>query len=127
MAVTVLVGRVLMSVIFILSGVHKIFDYSGTVGFMAQHHLPAFLAIPAIVVEIGGGLCLALGLGGRAAAIVLAAFLIPTTLVFHTSLVVVQTQDQSVNFLKNLTIIGGLLMAAGQGPGPLSIDALRRG
>ncbi len=133
MAVITLFARVLLSVIFILSGLHKVADFNDTVSVMAQHGLPvtSLLAVLAIAVEVGGGLGVFLGFQARLAAVVLFLFLIPTTLVFHTNLVVVQAQmpqaqDQTIQLLKNVAIMGGLLMLAAQGPGAASLDARKR-
>jgi putative oxidoreductase len=128
MAATTLVGRILLSLIFIVAGLHKITGFSGTVAYMTQHHMPltSLLAVAAILAEAGGGLCVLLGVRARTAAVVLALFLIPTTLIFHTSLVIVHEQDQSINFMKNLALIGGLLILAAHGPGHLSLDARQR-
>ena len=60
------------------------------------------------MIEIGGGLLLLTGFKARYAALALALFLVPVTLVFHNP----AHQDQMVNFLKNLAIIGGLLVTA---------------
>ncbi|MFQ5668060.1 MAG: DoxX family membrane protein, partial [Candidatus Binatia bacterium] len=70
MAATALVGRILLSLIFILAGVNKIGGLSATVADMTQHHIPAasVLVWAAIAVEVGGGLCVLLGLQSRAAA-----------------------------------------------------------
>ena len=73
MAVITLLARVLLSLIFILSGLHKVADFGGTVAALAQHGLPAtsLLAVLAIAVEVGGGLSVLLGFQARLAAVVL--------------------------------------------------------
>jgi len=118
------VGRVLLALIFVLAGVSKITGFSGTVGYMTQHQMPMapVLAVAAIIVELGAGLCMALGYRTRAAAILLALFLVPATLIFHTNLVIVHEQDQTIMFLKNLAILGGLLTLAAHGPGPHALE-----
>src|SRR5256885_487719 len=80
-----LAGRVLLSAIFVLSGLTKLTNWSGTESQMASHGMPAasVLLLGAIVVEMGGGLALLLGCQTRAAAAALFLFLIPTTLIFH--------------------------------------------
>ena len=112
----VLAGRVLISVIFLLSGVSKIMDWSGTAQLMAGQGLPLvplFLGA-AIVIEIAGGLSVLLGWNARWGAWLLFLYLIPTTLVFHNFWVLsgAEQQTQLVNFLKNLSIMGGLLLVA---------------
>ena len=103
-------GRLLLSAIFIVSGVYKVTGFTGTAGVMASMGIPlAKLALViTILIEIGGGLLLLTGFKARYAALALALYLVPVTLVFHNPI----HQDQSVNFMKNLAIIGGLLVTA---------------
>ena len=119
-------GRVLMSIIFLLSGYMKVTHLSGMA---AQIHMsPALLGLAAAV-ELAGGLSLLLGLGSRIGALALVVFLIPTTLMFHNFWAAPpdHQQEQMVNFLKNLAIMGGLLVVVAFGPGALSITPVRRG
>ena len=122
----VIVGRVLLSVVFILSGVGKIMSWQGTAGFMASHGLPAVgVLLPLTVLcEIGGGLLLLTGLAPQLGAIVLFLFLIPTTVTFHNFWAYTgqDRQMQQVNFLKNVAIMGGLLVAASGGGAPVSSE-----
>lgn len=116
-----LIGRVLISTIFLVAGVEKVLQPATTQQHMAQYGMPftdLFLVV-AIVFEIVGGLSLLLGYKACWGAIALIIFLIPATLIFHTQF---SDQTQVVMFMKNLTIIGGLLMVAHFGPGPLSLD-----
>src|SRR5437762_13972160 len=80
-----LAGRILLSTIFILSGLTKFTDWQGTAAYMAAHGLPLIpLLLPlAAIVEIAGGLAILLGSKSRFAALVLFFYLIPTTLIFH--------------------------------------------
>ncbi len=126
-----LAGRILLSAIFLISGFGKLTHPAQTLSYMEAQHLPAAQVglWLAIVVELGGGLLLVLGLLGRVAALVLFIFLVPTTLIFHRfwGLPPEAVQMQQVNFLKNLAILGGLLMVVAAGPGGFSIDhAFRR-
>jgi putative oxidoreductase len=111
-----LLGRLLLSVIFILSGLGKIPHFHDVAGMMAQKGIP--LATVALVItlfiEIGGGLMVLTGFGARYAALVIFLWLIPVTLVFHHfwGIPAEQQQDQMVNFLKNVAIMGGLLVLA---------------
>ena len=119
-----LVGRCLLGLLFIVSGIGKITGYSATAGYMAGHGLPfvALLLPLTILVELGGGLMLVFGWHARRAALVLLLFLIPTTLIFHNFWAVPaeQMQGQKINFLKNLAIMGGMLYVTVFGSGPLS-------
>jgi putative oxidoreductase len=109
-------GRVLLSAIFLLSGISKIIDWSGTAQFMQSQELPMvpLLLGAAIVFEIGGGLMVLLGWNARWGAWLLFLYLIPVTLVFHNfwAFTGAEQQTQLVNFLKNLSIMGGLLLIA---------------
>lgn len=115
-----LLGRALLSVIFILSGVGKIPHFHDVAVMMAAKGIP--LATTALVItlliEIGCGVLLLTGFHARYAALVLALWLVPVTLVFHNFWGVpqAQQQEQIVNFLKNLAIIGGLLVTAYASP-----------
>lgn len=123
-------GRVLMSVIFLLSGVMKFANWQQYLGTMESKGMPmpAVLLAAAAAVEIAGGLSLLLGCFSRIGALMLFLFLIPTTLVFHNFWAYSgeAQMQQMVNFLKNLTIMGGLLLIVGYGAGPLSIDRQTR-
>jgi putative oxidoreductase len=125
----VLVGRVLLGLIFILSGFGKIAGFDGTVGYIAAKGLPfpALVAALTIVVELGGGLALAAGLYARQAALVLAVFTLLTALIFHNfwAAPAAEHMGQQINFLKNLAIAGGMLVLAAFGAGRLSLDAHR--
>lgn len=125
-----LIGRVLLALIFIWSGLIKITQPAGATGFMTMYQIPMaeVLVYAAGLVELIGGLLLASGFKARWGAILLVLFLIPTTAIFHTELVIPfadenQARMQWVNLMKNLAVIGGLLLAAAFGPGPASVDA----
>jgi putative oxidoreductase len=104
-----LLARVLLGLIFVMSGISKITGFAGTQQYMASHGIPltAVFLIGAILVEILGGLSIILGLWARAGAAALVLFLIPATLIFHTEF---GERTQMIMFLKNLSIMGGLLL-----------------
>lgn len=120
-----LTGRILIALIFILSGFGKLTHFDGTAAYMAANGLPMVkLLLPlTILLELGGGLLLAIGLFARPVAILMFLFLIPVTLVFHHfwNVPADQHQLQMIMFLKNLAIMGGMLYIATNGPGPLSL------
>ncbi len=124
----VLVGRVALAVLFIWSGLGKLMGgFGGTVGYISSQGLPVpeVLAALTIALELGGGILLALGWKARWMAILLALWLIPTTLIFHRfwgGVPADQVMSQQVNFYKNVAIFGGMLLLAGFGPGRYSID-----
>jgi putative oxidoreductase len=127
-----LLARLLLAGIFLLVGVSKIGNFSGTQAYMAARGMPAtgVLLFCAILIETGGGLAVLLGYKARLAALLLFLFLIPTTLIFHTafggSFPPEQAQMQQAMVLKNLAIMGGLLAIAVHGAGGLSFDARRK-
>ena len=116
-----LLARILISQIFLMSTLHKIMDPAGTQQYMAAYGMPltGFFLLGAIALELGGGLSVLLGYKARWGAIALVIFLIPTTLIFHTKF---SDQVQAIMFMKNSAILGGLLMIACFGSGPMSLD-----
>lgn len=120
-------GRILISVIFLISGVFKVAAYSQMVGYAAAVHLPVpNVAIAlAAAVELAMGLAILAGFKTRIAAWVLFLYLIPVTFFFHNFWAVqgAAQQMQMVNFLKNAAIMGGLLVLAVNGAGAYSADA----
>ncbi len=127
-----LLARIFLVSIFILAGVSKISNFSGTQAYMASRGMSATaLLLPgAILIEMGGGLAVLLGYKTRLVALLLFLFLIPTTLIFHTafggSFPPEQMRIQQAMVLKNLAIMGGLLTLAVHGAGSLSLDARQR-
>lgn len=117
-----LIGRLLMAVIFVFSAVGKMGAPAMTKGYIAAMGLPFpdLLFVLSIVVELGGGLLLAVGLGTRTTALGLAAFSIVTGLVFHHA---ISDQNEMFHLLKNLAMAGGLLQVAAFGAGAFSLDA----
>ncbi|MCU1253754.1 MAG: DoxX protein [Candidatus Angelobacter sp.] len=113
-------GRVLLSVIFILSGLGKLPHFHDVAGMMASKGIPlASLAlVVTLFIEIGGGLLVLTGYKAKYAALVIALWLIPVTLIFHHfwGIPAEQQQDQMIHFLKNVAIMGGLLILAYASP-----------
>ncbi len=122
-----LLGRLLMSLIFLASGFWKIRYWSGSLELMTDKEIPAasVLLALAIVFEVLGGLALLIGFEARLAALALFLYLIPVTAMFHNfwGLLGPERHGQEINFLKNLAIMGGLAMVMAFGAGPLSVDA----
>jgi putative oxidoreductase len=125
-----LLGRLLLTMIFLLSGVMKFVDWGSTAGYMEAKGLPlVWLLLPiAALVEIAGGLMVLAGCYARLGALLLLLFLIPTTIIFHNfwAFAGAEQQNEMQHFMKNLTIMGGLLLVMGLGAGPLSFDAWQR-
>ncbi|QRY77754.1 DoxX family protein [Pseudomonas sp. PDNC002] len=124
-ATAAFVGRVLLSAIFILSGLSKLGAPAMMIGYIGSVGLPfpQLALIVAIAVEIVGGIALIAGYRTRTVAWVLAAFSVITALAFHNSL---GDQNQFIHFFKNLAMAGGLLQVAAFGAGRFSLDARRR-
>jgi putative oxidoreductase len=121
-----LIGRALLSAIFLLSAMGKLGNFSGTAQFMASKGMPAtsFFLVMAILFELGGGLSILLGYKARLGALALIVFLIPASLIFHNFWAYegMEQQMQMINFLKNVAIMGGLLQVIAHGSGALSLD-----
>jgi putative oxidoreductase len=124
-----LVGRVLLALIFIIAGYGKIGGFEGTVGYMQAYNVPMtkVLAVLAIIVELGGGLMIAVGWKARWAAAAIFIFVLIASFIFHAFWAVPadQAQLQNIMFMKNLAIMGGMLYIIVYGSGPLSVDKNR--
>jgi putative oxidoreductase len=121
-----LAGRILLSLIFLLSGIGKIGGFAGTAGYMASKGLPmveVLLAIT-IVIEIGASLMIVAGYRARLGALALFLWMIPVTFIFHNfwALPAAEQQIQQIMFMKNLGLMGGLLYIMAFGSGPMSIN-----
>jgi putative oxidoreductase len=123
------IGRGLLALIFVVSGIFKLAHWSTTAAFMAAKEMPAvpLLLAVAVAVELIGGLLLLVGYQTETSAWVLFLYMIPVTFIFHNfwSVQGMEAQAQMINFLKNLSIMGGLLSVAVAGPSPISIDHAR--
>jgi len=115
-------GRVLLAVLFFMSGLAKLGASAGTIGYIASKGLPlpGLLYALAVAAEIGGGILLLIGFKARAAALALAAFTVVAAIIFHSQF---SDQNQMIHFMKNLAIAGGLLVVAASGAGRFSLDA----
>ena len=118
-----LAARICLCIIFINSGIGKIFGFAGTASMMANQGLPIanILLIFTIAFQLLGGFSLLLGYQVKLGSILLILFLIPATLVFHNPII---NPEEVNNFLKNVGLIGGLLMTIYAGAGALSIDGI---
>lgn len=133
--VIVLIGRILLSLIFIISGFSKLTDPSSTVGMIANAGWPAatLLAYLAGIFELAAGLAVLVGFQTRIASYLLAAFCLVTAFVFHGGAINIPGFPDAANglltvfnqimMMKNITIAGAFLVLAAFGPGTLSLDA----
>lgn len=117
-----LAGRILLALIFVISGAGKIADPAGTAGYMQAMGVPAILLWPTVALELLGGLAIIVGFQTRLVAYLLAGFTLVAAAVFHTNFA---DQMQTIMFLKNVSIAGGLLLLASSGATYLSIDSKR--
>jgi len=124
-----LAGRLLLAALFLPAGLGKIAGFAGTAGYIASKGLPLpeLGAVIAIAVEVLGSLALIAGFGTRIAALVLAAFTLVASFIFHNYWGVPADQAfvQQLMFFKNIGVVGGLLILAANGAGALSLDARR--
>ena len=106
--IAAIVGRVLIGILFIVSGISKLMDIGMTADMLAGAGLPRGFALPVGLFELVAGLCLAAGLAVRLMAVLLALFTAATILFFHN-----RFTDPAQGFaaLKNLALIGGLALA----------------
>lgn len=126
----VLVGRILLALMFVISGFGKIGAFADTTVYMAGAGIPAIdavleaLLILTILVELGGGTALILGWKTRPAALSIFLFTGLVTLVFHRFWAVPpdEAMGQQLMFMKNLSVMGGLLLLFAHGPGDYALD-----
>ena len=127
-----LAGRVLLALIFVHGGLLKLMAPAATAHYMASHGVPlAWLAyLATVIVEFGFSLLLVFGYWTRTAAFLMFLWFIPVTLLFHVMPyfdAVAHQQAQAatmqfINFMKNISIMGGMLLLASFGPGAFSVD-----
>ena len=114
-----LLGRVLLAAIFLLSGGGKMGAYAATAEQMTKVGIPGGLLPFVIILELVAGLLVIIGWQTRIAALALAGFTLLATYFFHLDF---GSQEQTIHFLKNMAIIGGLLGLAAAGPGGWSVE-----
>ena len=114
-----LLGRVLISTLFLLNGVFKISNYDGTVGWIESFGMPGILIIPAIILEVIGPILIIVGYKAKIAAGFLSLFCILTAIIFHNDF---SDQMQLTSFLKNIALAGGFLFIVVNGTKDLSIE-----
>ena len=102
-----LLGRILISTIFLLNGVFKISNYDGTVGWIESFGMPGILIIPAIILEVIGPILIIIGYKAKIAAGFLSLFCILTAIIFHNDF---SDQMQFTSFLKNIALAGGFFI-----------------
>jgi putative oxidoreductase len=125
----VVVARLLLALMFIVSGFGKLSNLAGTAGYIAGAGLPAasLLAVGAGLLELVAGIALVIGYRARWAALALGVFTLLASVLFHAywAAPAAQAYVQQLMFMKNLAVAGGMFFVAALGAGPLSIDARR--
>ena len=114
-----LVARVFISLIFLLSGINKIGNYEGTVGWMESLGMPGILLIPAIILEIAAPILIIVGYKVKISAALLGVFCVTTAIIFHSDF---SDQMQFISFMKNIGLAGGFLFIVVNGAKDFSLD-----
>ena len=116
-----LAGRILISIIFITAGAHKIGAYAGTADYMAKMGVPGMLLPLVILTDLGGGLAILVGWQTRIVSFLMAGFCLVSGLLFHYS---VGDGPNMIHFWKNVAIAGGFLAILAGGAGGWSLDGM---
>ena len=119
MQVIEVLGRILLSTLFLIEGINKISNYEGTIQYMESFDVPEYLAIPAIILEILFPLLLIIGYQTKVASLVLVIFTIVVAIIFHTDF---DNHMQFITFFKDIAIAGGFIIIFVNGPGRFSLD-----
>lgn len=114
-----LIGRILISIMFLLAGINKITNYAGTQAYMDAMGVPSMLLPLVIVLEILGAIAIIIGFKTKFVAFLLAGFSIISAILFHADF---SNQMQTTLFLKNISITGGFLLLVVHGAGRISVD-----
>ena len=114
-----LVGRIFISLVFLLSGFNKIGNYEGTIGWMETFSMPGIFLIPAIILEVGAPILIIIGYKVKISAALLSLFCIATAVIFHYDF---SNQMQFISFMKNIALAGGFLFLVVNGAKDFSLD-----
>ena len=119
MHIVELIGRIFLSVLFLIEGIGKLFTQEQVITYMEDYGVPGILFIPAVIIEILFPLLLIVGYKTRLAALVLALFTLTVTIIFHTDF---DDGMQLISFFKNLAITGGFMIVIAYGSNKFSLD-----
>ena len=114
-----LIGRILISVLFLLNGIFKISNYDGTTEWIESFGMPGIFLLPAIILEIAGPVLIIIGYKTKLTAGLLSLFCVATAVIFHNDFT---DQMQFTSFLKNIALAGGFLILFVNGAKGLSLD-----
>ena len=112
-------GRIFLSVLFLIEGIGKLFTQEQVITYMEDYGVPGILFIPAVIIEILFPLLLIVGYKTKLAALVMALFTLTVTIIFHTDF---GDGMQLISFLKNLAITGGFMIVIAYGSNKFSLD-----
>ena len=118
-----LIGRIMISAIFLFSGINKVLNYSGTANWMEGFGVPGILLIPAIIIEILFPILIIIGYQIRIAAGGLLLFSVVTAFIFHLDF---GNQMQVIAFLKNIVLAGGMLFLIVNGARDFSLEKKKK-
>jgi len=125
-----LAGRILLALMFIPAGFGKLTHIGGTAGYIASGGLPfpSLLAVLAGALELFGGLALVIGFKVRWVGLAMALFTLVASMVFHPFWSVPEAQQMVTKllFMKNISVVGGMLLISALGAGALSVDERNR-
>ena len=118
-----LVGRIALGLIFLIGGLSWLFTMSPPIGYIGSKGFPApaLLGWLALIFKLGGAILIVLGFKTRLGALMLVLFTLVTAFGFHGFWI----EGEYNTFMKELSMIGGLLVLAAAGPGAISLDAKR--
>ena len=112
-------GRILLSSLFLIEGVKKFFFQEETIMYMEEYGVPEILFFPSLILEILFPILLIIGYKTRISALIMALFTLTVAIIFHTDF---QNQMELIMFLKDIAIAGGFLIIAANEPKICSID-----
>ena len=118
-----LLGRLLLAALFLYDGWLVVNNYGAVAEYLAQFGVPPLLLVPALILQVVGGLLIVTGWNTRLAALALSLFCISTALIFRTQF---GDPNEAIHFWKDLAIAGGFLVLAAHRPGAFSLDAYLR-
>ena len=119
MHIVELIGRIFLSVLFLIEGIGKLFTQEQVITYMEDYGVPGILFIPAVIVEILFPLLLIVGYKTRLAALVMTLFTLTVAIIFHTDF---SDGMQLIFFLKDLAIAGGFMIIIAYGSNKFSLD-----
>ena len=114
-----LIGRILISALFLISAFNKIFNLEGSMSWMEGFGVPGFFIFPAIAIEMILPVLVIVGYQARIAAGILAIFCLATAFIFHFDF---SNQSQLISFLKNIGLAGGFLFIVVNGTKEWAVD-----